>query len=651
MENRACGPTLSDEELFQQWLSLDLPEMAQVKQRVEVADWTAARHALAEAIRQMSVPDGFFDIVYEPPENVVMTPTETEQEACERIKKHTLISVGVPCVYGEGNPVDWEANPTYNGYKEWTFQLSRHHELKMLAHQYHLTGDDSLAVCAAELLHSWIRQELVPGPDVIGWHTNCWRTIECGIRTGTTWPYAFYAFHKHPAFTDEVLVDWIKSFIEHGRRLEHNHMSGNWFIMEMNGLAHISMMLPFLKQAEHWRQMSFRALTDELKRQIYPDGFQYELTTNYHNVIVINFQRLLNFCRVVGQPVPQEMQDMLMPVIGFEHKLMMPDGTTPDVNDGHRFVVKQLMEIRKEISPDHPVVKWLADGDTTCEPKETSMALPWSGFAVMRTGWSADAAWAMLDGGPYGRAHQHEDKLNVLFYADGKYLLTEGGNYAYDASAMRAYVLDTASHNTVMVDGLSQNRKATYAWQESDIAKKADELQWHFGKEWDWAGSTYAQGYGPDAAVKATHHRDVYLRRKGDPLLIVVDRLSSENEHAYETLWHVDSKVQTIEEHRVAFEEADLVFSSGKAQVVCGQEDPWQGFIATGTEQGMYRAVPCVMTNAKAANIRQVTVIAPARGVPLQEVLADTEESATTMTLVWADGREEVLDETVLKAL
>ena len=85
---------------------------------------------------------------------------------------------------------------------EWPCQLNRHHELKMLAHQYRLTGSGTHAACAAELLTSWLDQATVPGPEVIGYKTVCWRTIECGIRTGCTWPYAF---HDSSAFSDDLL--------------------------------------------------------------------------------------------------------------------------------------------------------------------------------------------------------------------------------------------------------------------------------------------------------------------------------------------------------------------------------------------------------------------------------------------------------------
>ena len=130
--------------------------------------------------------------------------------------------------------------------------------------------------------------------------------------------------------------------------------------------------------------------------------------------------------------------------------------------------------------------------------------MPWSGFAALRTGWGQDDTWALMDAAPFGRAHQHEDKLSVLLYTNGKFLLTEGGNYAYDESEMRNYVLSTRSHNTVRVDGQDQNRRKTYAWKEEDIKKKSN-LEWNFSKKWDYAKSAYDEGYGEDQDKAPVH--------------------------------------------------------------------------------------------------------------------------------------------------
>ena len=94
---------------------------------------------------------------------------------------------------------------------------------------------------------------------------------------GANWPYILFTFYKTPAFTDDILINWYKSVYEHGERLSKNHMTGNWLIMEMNGLGQIGILYPQFKKSEKWLQQALESLEEELDRQIYPDGFQYEL--------------------------------------------------------------------------------------------------------------------------------------------------------------------------------------------------------------------------------------------------------------------------------------------------------------------------------------------------------------------------------------
>jgi hypothetical protein len=133
------------------------------------------------------------------------------------------------------------------------------------------------------LFRSWVRQAIVP-EKAAGNETLCWRTIEAGIRMGGAWQWALHSFYRSPHFTDDLLVDWYKSIYEHGRRLRLNHRTHNWLIMEMNGLAQIGILYPQLRDAPAWRAYAFARLGEELDRQLYPDGLQYELSTNYHQV-------------------------------------------------------------------------------------------------------------------------------------------------------------------------------------------------------------------------------------------------------------------------------------------------------------------------------------------------------------------------------
>ena len=478
---------------------------------------------------------------------------------------------------------------------------------------------------------------------------------------GANWPYILFTFYKTPAFTDDLLIDWYKSVYEHGERLSKNHTTGNWLIMEMNGLGQIGILYPQFKKSAQWLNQALESLEEELDRQIYPDGFQYELTTNYHDVVINNYQRFIEVAYKFGKTVPETLLEKLSSACELDVKLMMPDGTTPDLNDGCKRSVKGSYEIRKRILPNDKIAKWLTEGDETKKPAYTSVAMPWSGFAAFRTGWNADDTWALMDAAPFGKAHQHEDKLSVLLYQNGKLLLTEGGNYAYDESEMRRYVLSTRSHNTVRVDGQDQNRRKTYAWKEEDIKKKAN-LEWNFSEKWDYVKSAYDEGYGEDQDKAPVHERAIYFYRdKNHPLLITVDRLSdtksSTATHDWDILWHIDSEVEKQTDKYIQFADADIAWSNGETSIIAGQETPeWQGFIATGTKQGMYRAVPCVDTKVKANKVRIVTVFAPnkegdVKTKHLSGVKASTDLADTAITLEFDDGSVWTLDEKKLSGL
>ena len=208
-----------------------------------------------------STRDRYFSIPYEVPENVYKLEGESDRDACDRIVMGTLVSVGVPSAFGSTKDVDWHSNPTFNGYKEWTWQFSRHNDVKLLAHQYLLSGKKEYAEAAASLMSSWIATCPPPAPDVSGGETDCWRTIECGIRMGANWPYIIYVFYKD--FSDELLCGILLSLYQHGWRLRHNYMSANWRLMEMNGLMHISVLFPFFRDSEEWKAFAIKMMQEE----------------------------------------------------------------------------------------------------------------------------------------------------------------------------------------------------------------------------------------------------------------------------------------------------------------------------------------------------------------------------------------------------
>ncbi|MCU0504071.1 MAG: heparinase II/III family protein, partial [Anaerolineae bacterium] len=465
------GPRLSDADFFHS-IDTTRPGLEGIPEAVAHGDFATAHRLFAAEVRRTLEPERFFRIQREFRGAHFMKEGETAEQAGERILAGELISCSTPHQFvGE---VDWFINPTFNQYKEWTWQLSRHSEWGILAERYRATGDERFAAAFVRYFESWVHQALVP-ENADGGATLCWRTIEAGIRMGGVWQWALHSFYRSPHFTDDVLVDWYKSVWEHGWRLRNFHRTGNWLIMEMNGLAQIGILYPQFLDAPAWKAYAFDRMVEELDAQIYPDGWQVELSTGYHQVDINNYQWLIDVCHAYDEPIPAAFRASMERMHAVNVLMMMPDGRLPDLNDGGWHDVARLMRSAVDDYPGRADFLWAQTKRARGRPPAvTSHAFPYAGYYVMRSGWEPDAMWAVLDAGHFGYGHQHEDKLSLLLHAYGRLLLTEGGNYAYDASEMRRYVLSTRAHNTIRVDGDDQNRRLAYDRARFDVAIPSD---------------------------------------------------------------------------------------------------------------------------------------------------------------------------------
>lgn len=653
------GPRLQDMDFFAK-IDTTRPGLEGIPGAVAAGDFATARRLFAAEVRRTLQPERFLHIRRDFRGHAWMREGETMAEAAERILDGELISCSTPHRF-EGE-VDWFINPTFNHYREWTWQLSRHPEWAILAQRYRETGDERFAAAFVRFFRSWVRQALVP-EDAPGGATLCWRTIEAGIRMGGAWQWALHSFYQSPYFTDDVLVDWYKSIWEHGWRLRNFHRTGNWLIMEMNGLAQIGILYPQFKDAPAWKTYAFDRMVDELAVQVYPDGFQYELSTGYHQVVIRNYQWLMDVCTAYDVPVPEAFRAGLERMHAVNVQMMMPDGRLPDLNDGGWLEVPSMMAPAVASYPDRTDFRWAySRGQEGQPPKVTSILLPYAGYAALRTDWSPDAAWAFFDGGPFGYGHQHEDKLNVLLHAYGRLLLTEGGDYAYDASEMRRYVLSTRAHNTIRVDGGDQNRRRHFRRPDVDIRALAD-IDWYSDARRDVVAAIYDEGYGPDADRTVTHRRKVIFVKMDDlgPYLLVIDRLEPQDEalHTYQVLWHLNTDSAEIDKLAVHSRDPGLpnlsivptTLSDLAVTVVRGQETPeWQGWKSIKHhQQGEYVPIPTAVYTWQARGpARLVTLLHPSPPdalCPVRAIAASADPVETVIRMTLSNGAIITLDE------
>ena len=170
---------------------------------------------------------------------------------------------------------------------------------------------------------------------------------------------------------------------------------------------------------------------------------------------------------------------------------------------------------------------------------------PSTGWAILRecldeTGMPPlDATCATLNYGPHGGGHGHPDQLSIVLYADGKQWLPDFRSCAYGSDAKRQWTSQTISHNTLVVDQISQypTGDSTPSWPCDSASRQA---------------RGFLRGFFCDAGLKAASagntavYDGVTLTRTvavvGDALLDFYEA-DADSEHTYDYPLHIDGEL------------------------------------------------------------------------------------------------------------
>jgi hypothetical protein len=532
-------------KFYNEVLDTSVPELKRAAEFFNAGNSKGAAAEFAAYVKSAVKPEIYFKLPEYETAQRWSFPGEDFETAANRICEGKLMACNFLYHFKDCN-VDWFSNPTYNGYKEWTWQLSRHPEFRCLGDVYRKTGDEKYAKCFEKLITSWILQAECPR-ELDGHASKCWRTIEAGIRMTENWHFGIHAFIHSESIADESWVMIFKSLWEHAYRLSGFCTENNWLIMEMTGLIHIAAIYPFFKERKKWLKFGFDKMQSELEAQVYPDGVQFELATGYHHVIIINYQFVVDICSLYGIETPKRFMEVIHLMYEFYPKTSRPDEKIPDINDGDIYHLKPLMKQALHYFPNDGGFKYfLSDKKEGTPPDYNSFVFPYSGFAVMREGWEKNSIWAFFESAPFGKAHQHEDKLTFSLFAYGANMLDDSGIYEYDASDMRKYILSTRAHNICLVDGMGQNRRDGYDREKDKIYEKSD-LLWLASESYEVAEGKYNEGYGKDK-LAVTHTRRVIYFKKGIgsslPFFLLLDKFEPEDNdvHKYEVSFQLGSE-------------------------------------------------------------------------------------------------------------
>lgn len=440
------------------------------------------------------------------------------------------------------------------------WELSRFQHVAVLGQAYWLTGEEKYAREFVREVEDWIERN----PPMFGVNWAC--TMDVAIRAAN-WVMGFYFFKDAQAVTDQFLIKFLKSLLNHGRHimanLENRGVVNNHYLADLVGLLYLGICFPEFKEGRQWKELGIRELVNEMGRQVYEDGVDFEASTCYHRLALEFFFHAALLCRLNGVELPEQFNDRLRKMFEFVKHVLKPDGRVSQIGDNdngrlHILGKREALDMTYLLSyaaiffdePGYKILEfgfapetiwvlgnrsyecWLAMPGSSVKELE-SKAFPKGGFYVMRC---KDSIYVLISCGPNGQdgsgGHGHNDKLSIELWVDGKDVIVDPGTYVYTQfPEWRNRFRSTSFHNTVVVDGKEQNPfKARELFSLANVSNPTC-LLWQTTDEKDiFIGRHY--GYRRIVG-QVVHTRKAELKKK-DNMLEIVDILEGCGEHCFE---------------------------------------------------------------------------------------------------------------------
>lgn len=536
----------TDQEFFSQ-IDLKRSDMHQVARHVARKDWQRARAAYEEALaKRFSSKQDWPDINYWKAADLA--------EADDICRNIFILRAHMHRRYDFGETVDW-AKVIDNDIESRVW-MNHHPWMVTLLNAYRETGNDKYVTHLSRLFNSWYETS----PPTFKRSSAQWRTLDVGGRTGQRWPVVLLGLSEHPTFKGKCLFNMARSMLDHGKYLSMYAASGgNWLQVESSGLACVALLFPEFKLSGLFYEVAMNRLAWVNAKAFLPDGFQSECSPGYHYFPLRGIASALRLANFLQAPMLESLMKQYEAGVEALQYIAYPDRTLPMLSDWNplRSSAVEVFETGAEVFSREDF-RWLAtQGQQGKPPAQTSHDFTHAGYCVMRDKWDPDGQVLIFDAGYFGSGHQHEDKLNFVYYAGGRELIGDPGIYSYKYDEFEPYWRGTWSHNTIVVDGLSQHRVLGPAEEMPD-----PERRFVIGDGFDFAVGWYRLAYSPrksrrgsdtdrTAAIRDVHHQRCIFCVKGK-YAIICDRVLGKGRHQIDILFHLAPVVMGEDKGRTA---------------------------------------------------------------------------------------------------
>lgn len=453
-------------------------------------------------------------------------------------------------------------------------ELSRCHHLLRLGLAYKMTGDKEYSEICVKQMMDWIKEN--PLMFSINW--GC--TMDVAIRA-VNWIWTLGLIYDSEKL-DITSVDSIKSSLyQHGwfifRNPENNSIyHGNHYLSDLAGQIHLGLLFQGMKEPNNWLDKGKEELFREIRLQILPTGMSFERSTNYNRLVLEIILITILVLKKNNHEIPSDISFRLERMFEFIMYSLKPDGTSPIIGDKDNgrllpFGAETTNDFRyllslgallfdrsdfKQHGEGYNIYCSILTGKAAYEkwdiiPDERielgSKAFPDAGLYIMRTKddyliFNATGKGKYPEIGP--ASHTHSDLFSFELFTLGKSFLVDPGTYLYTADPeMRMLFRSTKMHNTVTVDGLSQNQ--IYKEVLWDFKRDAipEILKWESNSKMDLVVAVH-NGYNR-LPEPVTHQRTIIFDKLNKKWKIE-DLISGQGNHSIEWFFHYDAGIDFI---------------------------------------------------------------------------------------------------------
>jgi len=396
-------------------------------------------------------------------------------------------------------------------------------------------------------------------------------------------------------YTREQQLVMTKVFILHAAKLYDQSVKFNWGnhqLVGLTGLFESTLMHPEFPLLRQWNAHALSLILEHQQKEIESDGFQFERASHYFKLDIINYFRVYRLARLNGISLPPVFEERFRSMFDAMVSLAMPNRSLPVLQDAQDTYTSRsretearsgvgtaqsanaaelaepteetFMSLGASLFKD-PVFRyfgsarlpyaffWQLDAKAGADyaalhaaaPPMQSVGLTGSHYYVMRSGWSPDDLYMVIDGGlAHDKPdHTHGGVLGVMAYGMGRELLP---TYRVRYSDPSYPVLkNSLVKNVALVDTLMQGRKwkgnaAQTGFGIWTYLPTPTVQQWASGSAFDY----FKAGHSGFDTLGVRYERTI-LFVKPD-YWFVEDDFRTSGEHTYQQIWQGEFEADSI---------------------------------------------------------------------------------------------------------